>query len=143
MAAKQTLQEANARLRRAGGRVTAARVQVLGVLLEAGHALSHHDIEDKLRRAAATDRVTLYRVLDWLVERQLAHRISSTDRARRYSIVGAEQHDHPHFHCGRCGKLLCLGQRARQNVRLPRGYRPHRIELTVTGLCADCNRGGS
>jgi Fur family ferric uptake transcriptional regulator len=138
MAAKQTLQEANARLRSAGGRVTAARVHVLGVLLEAGEALSHHDIEERLRRASATDRVTLYRVLDWLVERQLAHRISSADRAWRYSIAGAERHDHPHFHCDRCGKLLCLDQLARQNVRLPRGYRPQRVELTVSGLCADC-----
>jgi Fur family ferric uptake transcriptional regulator len=57
----------------------------------------------------------------------------------RYSVAASERHDHPHFRCERCGKLLCLDQLAKQNVRLPRGYRPQRVELTVTGVCADCS----
>jgi Fur family ferric uptake transcriptional regulator len=139
MPRKQILQEADTQVRGARGRVTAARVHVLGVLLEAGHALSHHDIEEKLRRVAATDRVTLYRVLEWLVERGLAHRVSGAGRVWRYSGARTEHQDHAHFHCGQCGKLLCLDQLAKQNVRLPQGYRPQRIELTVTGLCVDCS----
>jgi Fur family ferric uptake transcriptional regulator len=139
MLQKHVLQAAMTRVRASGGKVTPARVNILGLLIEAGRALSHHDIEDKLRRIAATDRVTLYRVLEWLVDQRLAHRVSSTDRVWRYSIVGAEQHDHPHFHCDQCGRLLCMERLATQQLRLPRGYRSERIELTVKGVCADCN----
>jgi Fur family ferric uptake transcriptional regulator len=136
---QETLRAAGTRVRQAGGRVTDARVQVLGVLLEAGQALSHHEIELRMQRGAAVDRVTLYRVLDWMVEKGLAHRISSTDRVWRYSIAGAGHHDHAHFHCDHCGRLLCLDRLKKQSVRLPRGYRSKRVELTVKGLCADCS----
>ena len=139
MLRKQTVRTAAERVRSAGGRVTAARVQALGLLLEASRALSHQDLEGRLPGGAAMDRVTLYRVLDWLVEVGLAHRISSTDRKWRYSIAGAGHDDHAHFHCDRCGKLLCLGRLTKQSVHLPRGYRSQHVELTVKGRCAACN----
>lgn len=132
------LEEAARLVRRADGRVTGARIQVLGALLKAREALSHRDIEASLQ-PGLLDRVTLYRVLDWLVDKGLAHRISGTDRMWRFSIAGTRHSGHAHFHCDQCGKLLCLDQSAKQNIRLPRGYRTQRVELTVEGLCADCN----
>ncbi|EIJ45367.1 Fe2+/Zn2+ uptake transcription regulator protein [Herbaspirillum sp. GW103] len=108
---------AEAQLREAGVRVTQARVNVLGALLETRSAASHQDIQD---RFAEMDRVTLYRALDCLTEAGLAHKISSDDRIFRYS-AGADhpehglhdhpqgkQHQHGHFKCTRCNRVFCL-----------------------------------
>jgi Fur family ferric uptake transcriptional regulator len=135
------LDSARAMVRASGDRVTAARVNTLGVLLAGRSALSHTDIEQAMSRGGTVDRVTLYRVLDWLVEKGLAHRIAGADRVWRYSIARAEHGDHAHFQCNRCGKVLCLEQLAKPEVRLPRlpsGYRTERVEMTVQGRCAEC-----
>jgi Fur family ferric uptake transcriptional regulator len=126
-------------VRTSGDRVTAARVSALGVLLAGRRALAHTDIEHAM--SGTVDRVTLYRVLDWLVEKGLAHRIAGADRVWRYSIASAEHGDHAHFQCNQCGKVLCLEQLAKPEVRLPRlpsGYRSERVEMTVQGRCAEC-----
>ena len=130
---------ARERIRGTGARMTAPRVQVLAAMLAANRVLSHHDIEDMLG-AARLDRVTLYRVLDWLVEQGLAHRIAGPDRVWRFSVTGEAHETHAHFQCNRCGKVLCLDELSARKVplRLPAGCRPERMELTVTGMCAEC-----
>ena len=54
-------------IRRTGARATPARVRVLQLLRVAPAALTRHEIEQALADQAL-DRVTLYRVLEWLVE---------------------------------------------------------------------------
>ena len=53
-------------IRRLGARATPARIRVLQLLRAAPTALTHGEIELALG-ASVIDRVTLYRVLDWLV----------------------------------------------------------------------------
>jgi len=72
----------------ADGRVTPARLAVLEILLDSAAALSHHELEDAVEKHGVdVDRVTLYRVLDWLVERGLAHRIAADDRVWRFNAA--------------------------------------------------------
>jgi Fur family ferric uptake transcriptional regulator len=120
-----------------GARVTPARVRVLEELMGSGRALSHHDLEDSLG-TAAMDRVTLYRVLEWLVERGLSCRTLGGDRVFRFSASrpGA---GHAHFECSGCGRVLCLAVPAPQPAGLPHGFRAESVALTVRGRCADCN----
>jgi Fur family ferric uptake transcriptional regulator len=158
---------AEAQLRDAAVRVTAARIQVLAALLEARSAVSHQDIQDRL---AGLDRVTLYRALDCLTDAALAHKIAGDDRIFRYS-AGTEhgdrsqahaQHPHGHFKCTRCARVFCLDdgksgqaaagsgagpsaqaalQRQLQDIlrqTLGAGFESHDIELTIKGWCADC-----
>jgi Fur family ferric uptake transcriptional regulator len=137
----EAIEKARVMVRASGDRVTAARVNALAVLLAERRALSHTEIEHALSRGGTVDRVTLYRVLEWLVEKGLAHRIAGADRVWRYSIASAEHGDHAHFQCNQCGKVLCLEQLAKPEVRLPRlpsGYRTERVEMTVQGRCAEC-----
>ena len=54
-------------IRRTGARATPARIRVLQLLRDAPAALTHNEIESALG-ALAIDRVTLYRVLDWLAD---------------------------------------------------------------------------
>ena len=128
-------------LRAAEGRLTPARLAVLEILLDSAAALSHHEIEDAIeQRGLDVDRVTLYRVLDWLVERDLAHRIAAEDRVWRFNAVDRVQGgDHAHFHCTRCGQIVCLeGPDSTAAFALPKGYEPERTEITVHGRCPRC-----
>src|SRR3990172_2928278 len=70
----------------------------------------------------------------------LAHRIAGPDRVWRFSVTGEAHETHAHFQCNRCGKVLCLDELSARKVplRLPAGCRPERMELTVTGVCAEC-----
>ncbi len=133
---------AEALVRRTGARVTRQRVEVLSILLAAQRALTHHEIEKRANRGPGIDRVTVYRVLDWLTSHNLAHKIAGDDRVWRFNAAGAEPelgHDHAHFKCNDCGDVICLDQvTAARDVRLPSGYRPQEVELTVKGLCAEC-----
>ena len=124
-------------IRSTGARVTSGRVSVLGLLLESRRALTHLEIEEALPEQL--DRVTLYRILDWLVAEGLAHRISSDDRVWRFSVENSKHQGHAHFQCSDCGKVVCLEQAGAPKVRLPKGYRMQEMDLTVKGHCAACN----
>ena len=132
--------DAERAIRAAGERLTAPRAAVLETLLGARHALTHHEIEAALAPRLAVDRVTVYRVLDWLVELGLAHRIAGEDRTWRFLASQGEGHGaHAHFICSRCGRTICLdGVAVPPAVKVPRGFEPSRVELNVKGVCAAC-----
>ncbi len=127
-------------LAQAGARITPAREAVLDILLASTRALSHQEVEQAAReRGLNADRVTLYRVLDWLVTQRLAHKIEGRDRIWRFNAVAAAEHAHAHFHCTRCGRVFCLEQALPSLIpNLPPGFRFERVELTVQGLCPHC-----
>jgi Fur family ferric uptake transcriptional regulator len=137
---------AEAQLRNASVRVTAARVKVLAALLDAERAFSHQDVQDAF---ADMDRVTLYRALDCLTDAGLAHKIAGDDRVFRYSASiergAVEHHQHGHFKCTRCAKVFCLDSIGEADMlqstlqkTLGKGFRSHDIEFTIKGWCADC-----
>lgn len=132
-------QLARDRLRASGERVTPARVAILTLLLHAGSAMSHQDITDCLQAAGEQfDRVTLYRVLDWLVAQKLAHKLAGEDRIWRFNAVVDEQHIHPHFQCGACGKVSCLDAVQLTLSPLPSGYTLQAVDTTLRGICPGC-----
>jgi Fur family ferric uptake transcriptional regulator len=147
-------EQARDRVRATGARVTGARVKVLALLMQADEALTHTDVQRRLESRDAQDvldRVTLYRVLEWLVEAGLAHRVSGSDRVWRFSAHGDAgergAHDghgarHGHFKCRHCDRMFCMkaSTRLARAVRgmLPDGFAGDEVELTVLGVCADC-----
>ena len=124
-----------------GGRVTRTRVAVVDVLKASDHPLSHDEVGAALAAAGiAHDRVTVYRALDWLVEQGIARRIAGGERAWRFEI-GRDDHRHAHFHCDRCGQIVCLeALPAASAAALPAGFQLDRAELVLHGACADCGR---
>lgn len=133
---------AHKRLLDVGARATPARERVLDILLAGPRALSHQEIEAAARESGLDfDRVTLYRVLDWLVTQGLAHKIEGRDRVWRFNAVTVTEaeHGHAHFHCSRCGKVFCLEQMQPSfALTLPAGFRYEKAELTIQGLCPNC-----
>ncbi|MFO1318839.1 MAG: transcriptional repressor [Burkholderiales bacterium] len=128
-------------IRTTGERVTNARIEILATLLKAEQALSHSEIEGRLTQANGIDRVTVYRVLDWLTEQNLAHKIPGDDRIWRFNVVGAgNAHNHAHFKCTCCNRVICLDDLGRGwTPTLPAGYTPQEIDLTIKGLCDECS----
>ncbi|MFM7294326.1 MAG: Fur family transcriptional regulator [Burkholderiales bacterium] len=129
-------------IRASGGRLTSARVAVLNLLLSSRRALTHHEICDELSQSQCIDRVTIYRVLDWLVSEALVHRIPGDDRVWRFSANRPSEdptHQHAHFACTRCGQTVCLDKVSTQfDAILPKGFRSEQVELTIRGTCAHC-----
>jgi Fur family ferric uptake transcriptional regulator len=144
-------------LRNAKVRVTDARLDVLGALLEKQRALTHTEMQDAL---PALDRVTLYRALDCLVDAGLAHKITGEDRVFRFSTGNdlsttmqdrhiQHQHQHGHFTCTQCGQVHCLDSpedtlslkeqlHASLEAISLKGFQSHDIEVTIKGWCQQC-----
>lgn len=125
---------AHARILRLQERATPARVAVLSALLHSPHALSHVELAKQLGKRF--NRVTLYRVLDWLVARALVHRVA-TPEAWRFSAVPLTPHPHAHFICTICHRTLCLADPL-PRLTLPTSYRVETWEMTIYGCCPDC-----
>ena len=128
-------------IRDAGARVTQPRIGVLATLLGAPRALTHHEVETRVRRSLTVDRVTVYRVLEWLVVNGLAHRIAGDDRTWRFNAAaGGHAQAHAHFECNGCRRVICLEDVATpRRVPVPLGYRSQHVEVTVKGFCAACS----
>nr|VFJ51475.1 MAG: Fur family transcriptional regulator, ferric uptake regulator [Candidatus Kentron sp. FW]VFJ57616.1 MAG: Fur family transcriptional regulator, ferric uptake regulator [Candidatus Kentron sp. FW] len=129
-------------IREAGLHATAARVSVLNVLLLAEHALTHNEIEKAVgANDGAIERVTLYRVLDWLVNQELAHKITGLDRVWRFNAQAHPAPHHAHFTCTCCSQVFCL-----ENLHpmftgtLPDGFRLTQVDVSLLGTCPRCSR---
>lgn len=131
-------------IRAAGVKVTRGRVRILEVLRTASQPLSHADMETALSAASAEalDRVTVYRVLDSLVESGLALKAVDTRGVYRYSSPGAQQQhrSHVHFRCTECGRVFCLDVAPPAAPNLPQGFQLTAVEFDVRGTCAQCSR---
>lgn len=130
-------------LARAGIEATPLRLAVVGVMAGAGRALPAGDILALVRRLRPANRVTLYRILDLLVEKGLARRHSAGDRAQRYCLEpGSPGPPHGHAYCVRCGAMQCLPQGAglADLAALGQGLAMDvlSVEVRIDGVCAAC-----
>ncbi len=130
--------DARALIESVAARATLARVSVLAELLEAGRPLSHQEVLQRID--PPLDRVTAYRVFDWLETVGLAHRVNSTDRVTRFSVSRSSP-CHAHFQCEQCGRLYCLSEAPVEPVPLPQGFVLRSVEVTIKGTCAHCATG--
>jgi Fur family ferric uptake transcriptional regulator len=131
-----------AAIRSAGGRVTTSRVRVLDLLQSSQVPLSHGDVEELLSndKFPGIDRVTIYRVLDWLADVGLAHKAADGRGVFRFSASNPDgKHaQHIHFRCTGCGGLFCLDSPLPQQPKLPRGFRFGGMALDICGECPRC-----
>ncbi|MFZ4537414.1 Fur family transcriptional regulator [Propionivibrio sp.] len=125
-------------IRLTGARATPARIRVLQMLRGAPTALTHNEIELALG-ASALDRITLYRVLDWLVDSGLAHKNTDVHRVFRFSAAADGEHTtHIHFRCEHCGGVFCLDAAPPAAPILPACFSLSRMDFDLRGRCANC-----
>jgi Fur family transcriptional regulator, ferric uptake regulator len=130
-------------IRNTGARVTWPRQRTLALLQEASGPLSHTEIEATLAHTEATgiDRVTLYRVLDWLVRKELAHKAVDARGVFRFSAARptTDHSTHFHFRCTDCGRVFCLDAPAPAHPQLPQGFRLATMAIDLCGQCPHCS----
>jgi Fur family transcriptional regulator, ferric uptake regulator len=130
-------------LRARGHRVTDARRAVwLALQATDGAHLTVDELTERIPgRSSAIDRASVYRTLGLLEELGLvrATQLSTADPVR-----WERSHPDEHFHlqCSGCGQVEHhegdLVARILEHLDVGHGFAVHAVDLTVTGLCADC-----
>jgi len=132
-------------LEESGLESTPKRLQVLEVIGDNNSPLSARQIFETLSRTYNINRVTVYRILDLLVEKGLIDRISGGRRSFVYGLAPNENHPaHPHFYCKSCGNLECLNpQSLNVDMQPMRRTFPgviENVEVRIDGVCKNCLR---
>ena len=122
-------------------RNTVAKAAIKDLLSNTDQALSQGDLQGEL--GDLCNRVTIYRILDRLVDEGFAHRVMDVSGVARYAACshdcGAKhQHDHVHFSCEICGQVTCL-EEVKPEFTLPKSYQVKEIQFTLKGVCGDCS----
>lgn len=121
-------------------RNTVAKTQIYSVLKASKAALSHSEILTAVD--GLCDRVTVYRILDRLLEEGLIHKVVNMDGIHKFAAchncTDHPHHNHIHFSCERCKTVTCL-EDVEPVFNLPEKYRMHQVNFTVSGLCAQCS----
>lgn len=121
---------------------TEVRKSVLSVFLQHNYALSHADIEEKLKDV---DKVTLYRTLHAFEESGIIHLAQSETDSKQYALckddcsLEKHEHNHIHFFCKSCEKTYCIPHEVSLKNGLPKGYITEEVVLLVKGTCSSCN----
>lgn len=128
-------------------RNTQARKAIISMINASNVALSQPAIQHALN--GLCDRVTIYRVLDRLVEEGLVHKIVNVNGVVNYAACatcndGDHEHDHKHhahghihFSCRVCNELTCLEQVV-PNFSLPENFVLEETFFTISGTCSNC-----
>lgn len=129
-------------LSKAGLETTAHRLRVLEVVGGNTGPLNAQQIFETLRRSHPINRVTVYRILEALVQHGLLERLSG-GRAYYYGLAPNAHHQpHPHFFCRRCGRMDCLRPEAiALDLQPLERIFPGQIEnvaVRVDGICKSC-----
>jgi len=122
---------------------TPHRLEVLEVIGSSHCPLSAGDIYQVLARTQSINKVTVYRILDLLVEQGILERLSTGGKASYYGLAPNENHArHAHFYCSKCGQMDCLRPEA---LNVDADYlqktfpgKIDRVEIRVDGICKNC-----
>lgn len=142
-----TLDRAERHCRDHGVKLTSKRRLVLGSLLESGKAVSAYDLVARLRQHHELELppMTVYRILDFLQQENLVHKLLSTNKYVACSHISCDHaHDVPQFLiCGQCDKVKEVGvgrdiiAALRKQVERAQ-YRLQSEQLELYCLCHEC-----
>ena len=121
------------------------RLRVLEVVGNNVYPLSAADIFKTLERGGSINRVTVYRILDLLVDHGVIERLSTGGRAFYYGLAPNDYHrPHPHFYCKNCGQMDCLDPESLEVDPDPLWKtfpgQIDKVEVRVDGICKNCLR---
>ena len=121
-------------------RKTKAKTKIHELILASSIALSHIEIQNDLK--GFCDRVTIYRVLERLLDEGLIHKILNIDGVVKYdschSCSSGNGHKHIHFSCQKC-KLVTWLEDVNPKYKLPKSYKVNEMNFTLSGLCPKCS----
>jgi Fur family ferric uptake transcriptional regulator len=122
-------------------RNTTARSAVLELIAHSNVALSQVEIQKQL--GDICDRVTIYRVLDRLVNEDVIHKIATSTGTVKYASCNDNHHNQPHVHnhvhfsCDKCLSVTCL-ETVVPIFEIPKEYLVKEFNFILSGLCPNC-----
>lgn len=130
-------------LKKNGLKVTKNREHVLSVLRDSLRPLNHQEIMEKLPKDESWDRVTIYRALSDLEEKNILSVLHATDRVTYFELNDSEEKDsavHGHKICNTCGKIECIDSpwEALPGPNQLKGFLVSTVEVVFRGLCRTC-----
>jgi Fur family transcriptional regulator, ferric uptake regulator len=121
-------------------RNTTAKTEIKELIVSSSVAMSHSEIQMAL--GAICDRVTIYRVLERLLEDGTIHKIVNLEGVVKYagchSCSEKHNHNHIHFSCQKCKSVTCL-ENVEPSYKLPKNYKVSEMNFTLSGLCPQCS----
>jgi Fur family transcriptional regulator, ferric uptake regulator len=122
---------------------TENRVRVLEIIGNSSYPLSAMEVLAGIKKTHSINKVTVYRILELLVENNILERLSTGGRAAHFGLAPNDNHvRHPHFYCTRCGRMNCLKPESMSlnMASLERSFSGaiDRVEIRVDGICEDC-----
>lgn len=126
---------------------TPNRMRIMKVIGNNPSPMGAPDIFATLTRTEDINRVTVYRILDLLVENGLVERLSGGGRSLVYGLSPSKNHPaHPHFHCKSCGTLQCMQPDSISmdidDIQRTFAGEIKSVEIRVNGICRTCLRTG-
>ena len=123
-------------------RNTKNKALVLELIQNMGTAISAPDILE--RTTGLCDKVTIYRVLDRLIDEGLIHKVVNPTGQILYASCQKcthtneiHNHQHVHFSCQKCKSVTCLDN-VQPTFKLPKNYKVSKMNFTLSGLCPQC-----
>ncbi len=129
------------KLRAGGYRLTVARKAIVEILAE-GNPLSAIDIHVKLQnRNIKTDKVTIYREIEFLETQGILIAVQFQDRHRRYELASLGHHHH--LICEKCEKVEDIQFKENfhiqeRDIARQKNFKVLRHSLEFFGLCQRC-----
>ena len=119
---------------------TGCRKFIISELLNNDSALSENEIKKAL--PDLFDRVTFYRSLKTLEEKNIIHRIVLHDSTVKYALnnEALPKGEHAHFHCIKCDTVTCLETEIHAPVAMPKGFSVDSVDVLLEGTCPDCKK---
>jgi Fur family ferric uptake transcriptional regulator len=128
-------------LKKAGLKVTKNREELIQVLQNSHKPLSHQEIMELLPTDKNWDRVTIYRALSDLEEKNIIKTLLSGDRVTFFELKETIHHseNHAHLVCDICSTVECVstisGQLPFQNDM---EFEVLSVEMVLRGKCKSC-----
>lgn len=121
-----------------GHRLTPQRREVYGVLLgERDHPTATEVFLRAKQKMPGISLATVYNCLETLVDCGLVKQVNVEREATRYC---PNLEEHGHFVCEACGTVhdVPMSSRSRRGWQLPETFTVTHSEITLRGLCPDC-----
>jgi Fur family ferric uptake transcriptional regulator len=134
-------------VRAAGGKRSTKREQIMGTFLKQEGHLSADDLFDLVRRQhPGVGRATVYRSLQWMVDRGVARKVDFGEGRSRFEPT----YRHPrHFHlicttCHRSSEFLSSDVEAlMEEIGAARHFEATQVVVQIVGTCEECRTGAS
>lgn len=127
----------------AGLDTTQNRLLIIELIGNNNQPISAAEIFKTTQETRDINKVTVYRILDLLVERNLIQKIHIGGKAALYDLAPNSHHaPHPHFYCKSCGAIDCLPAEylhinmAKMQKSFP--GKIEKVEVQLEGICHKC-----